>query len=558
MTTGYESPLRCARLTGRACRSLVRGMEDVRTSSTVRQHHIGAISFGLGVIGLGVGWLVLALLAGGDLAPGKPMPFRAMDWAETADNLPEVLAATLGIVLTVVAIVVQLASQRYSAHVTTLFVRDPVNISVFMFMAASCVYLVLLPGLIDGDGPPVPESLAIALALSNFGLLLPYFAYVFRSLRPEVLVNGLERSAVRAFLRGPARRDRIVAAQRQLDDTVGRLADSCIVALREADRGHALSVIDSLEHTLTTWLRNRHELDRAWLRMPPGTLPQLTREFRADIDQRGIWFETRVLGELDYIMRRAATEMPEVVSRLGTAARHSAQAALEADNDEALRINLRFINSFVRHGINARNVRVAFAILEDYRRLAEYLLEHRPSEVADIAHQLVYYGRLASDRALGFVSVTVAHDLRILCERALDVRPEAAPGIIDALVALDEEPDAHGPASAEPTLLGIRRAQAMLAASLATRGYDDLAQRIADDMAAEPPSRLKAIRDGVLAVRERTFWEVNDRGYNLDYLDPAFHEAFLHFFETLITRANRRRASLTTSTHAVVTVPGRT
>ena len=48
-------------------------------------------------------------------------------------NAAEVVAAVLAIAITVVAIVVELAANRYSHRITQLFVRNPVNLSVIAF-----------------------------------------------------------------------------------------------------------------------------------------------------------------------------------------------------------------------------------------------------------------------------------------------------------------------------------------------------------------------------------------------------------------------------------------
>ena len=40
------------------------------------------------------------------------------------------------------------------------------------------------------------------------------------------------------------------------------------------------------------------------------------------------------------------------------------------------------------------------------------------------------------------------------------------------------------------------------------------------DMEHERPERLLSIREEMLAVVDRDFWEVIDRGQNFDYLEP--------------------------------------
>ena len=54
-------------------------------------------------------------------------------------NLSQVIAAVLGIVITVVSIVVQLAATRYTSRVADLFFRDRINLGVMGFFVVACI-----------------------------------------------------------------------------------------------------------------------------------------------------------------------------------------------------------------------------------------------------------------------------------------------------------------------------------------------------------------------------------------------------------------------------------
>ncbi|MEN9252144.1 MAG: DUF2254 family protein, partial [Thermostichales cyanobacterium BF3_bins_165] len=49
-------------------------------------------------------------------------------------NLPEVLTGVLGFTVSVVAIVVQLAADRFTPKVTDLFLKEPINLAVFVYL----------------------------------------------------------------------------------------------------------------------------------------------------------------------------------------------------------------------------------------------------------------------------------------------------------------------------------------------------------------------------------------------------------------------------------------
>jgi len=63
--------------------------------------------------------------------------------AETMQNalgsLSQVIAAVLGIAITVVSIVVQLAATRYTSRVADMFFRDRINLGVMGFFVVACL-----------------------------------------------------------------------------------------------------------------------------------------------------------------------------------------------------------------------------------------------------------------------------------------------------------------------------------------------------------------------------------------------------------------------------------
>jgi len=83
----------------------------------------------------------------------------------------ETLIIELLLIVSIVAIVVQLAATRYTHRVTTLFVRDRVNqavMTLFVLTTALCIWLALvLTGEVH-DAPIVPRG-GFLLALGHGG-----------------------------------------------------------------------------------------------------------------------------------------------------------------------------------------------------------------------------------------------------------------------------------------------------------------------------------------------------------------------------------------------------
>ena len=93
----------------------------------------------------------------------------------------------------------------------------------------------------------------------------------------------------------------------------------------------------------------------------------------------------------------------------------------------------------------------------------------------------------------------------------------------------------------EQSLRGVRKAQLKLATYYLGAGAEELARQVWRDMEHERPERLLHIREEMLAVQDRDFWEVIDRGHNFDYLDPDRRRQLETFFSWFGWFAARRR-----------------
>ena len=82
---------------------------------------------------------------------------------------------------------------------------------------------------------------------------------------------------------------------------------------------------------------------------------------------------------------------------------------------------MKFFNTFLRATINARDVRTAYNVLNQYRLFGEALLDFGDgSRAVEVARYFKYYGRLSFDQKQPFVLETVAYDLCTLNEIAFD------------------------------------------------------------------------------------------------------------------------------------------
>ena len=100
-------------------------------------------------------------------------------------------------------------------------------------------------------------------------------------------------------------------------------------------------------------------------------------------------------------------------------------------------------------------------------------------------------------------------------------------GLLRTFLEVDKEAETK---AQEKTLRGVRKAQVKLATYYLAKGDLPAAREIHDDMKNERPERLASIRDEILSIDTKDFWEIIDRGANFDYLPPDQRAKMAEFF----------------------------
>jgi len=190
---------------------------------------------------------------------------------------------------------------------------------------------------------------------------------------------------------------------------------------------------------------------------------------------------------------------------------------------------IKFFNTYLRATVNASDVRTAYNVLQQYRLMAQDLLQYDGgTRGIEIATHFQYYGLISFQAKLPFILETVAYDLCELLEFAYDTKNPALNALLRIFLEVNKESEGE---IQEQSLRGVRKAQVKLATYFLVRDSEDLARKIFDDMEHERPERLASIRDELLGVRSAEFWEVSDRGMNFDYLTPERKQKLMEFFE---------------------------
>lgn len=463
----------------------------------------------------------------------NPSPEAA---ANAIDSAGEVIAAVLGIAITVVAIIVELSSNRYTPRVTELFIGEPINFAVVGFFVVSAIQAVTVGLLFDnGDGgsgfvPTFGIMLSLAMLVACLLLLLPYFAFVFDFLTPVRIVERIRQHTLKVVAN---RKLGVEPRKNEAVRGVEQLADVGMNAMEHKDKGVCMASVDSLRVMVDEYQHIRGSLDPAWFRVD-GSLANdpdfvsMSGDVLHAVSRRKIWFEMKVLRKFQTLYGEALNRMRDICYVIAIHSRSLAEAALDEDNDELFEMLLKFFNTFLRATINARDVRTAYNVLHQYRLLAEHAIETgKDARAVEVARYFKYYGLTAFGAKLAFILETVAYDLCAIGELAYEKNSPEHEALLEIFLEVDKESES---AVQEVSLRGVRKAQIKLATYYLVNGEEELARRIYVDMALEQRPRMASIRDELLNVSSDEFWEISDRGVNFDYLTPDRKAAMKAFF----------------------------
>ena len=373
--------------------------------------------------------------------------------------------------------------------------------------------------LATADEPP-------ATAPAPKALIVPHAGYIYSgacAAKAFARIAPLKGVIRRVVLMGPCHR---VAVQGLATTSASHwrspLGDVTIDREALAEVAHeAIRVKSGIpEHYFDTAPLVRHDQD--FIALHPDMVRALT--------SRKTWVEMKVLRQYQAVFGEAVNKMRDVNHLIAIHTRRIAATALRQGDRHSLRLSVRFLNTYLRATINARDVRSAYNLLNEYRVLAEEALtggEHQL--VLDLAEYIKFYGQLAFNMNLAFLLETAAYDLCTLLERASEGPAPCHDELLTVFLDVDREPEADAN-SQEASLRGVRKAQIKLATHYLATARVDEARRIFHDMQAEKPERMRSIRAELERVEEAEYWEVSDRGINFEWLAPERRAQLDTFF----------------------------
>lgn len=481
---------------------------------------------------------------GADSSAGPTSHYWAFDPASITDavsSMAGMIAAVFGIVITVVSLIVQLSADRYTG-VARLFLSDRLNLAVMGYYVIACVCGVWLSVSIHHDFVPRAALLGM-IAANTLGIVVmgPYFRYVFSFVEPMNIVAKIRSDALKSTLAAfnSSDSEKVMGGQAVTLGAMEELTDITSNSISGKDKIIASGAVDALKDFAVEYIKHKPQASAAWFGIGPSIRENpdfvaMDPESLETLERRRTWVEWKVMRQYLGIFNEALALMRDINYLVAIDTRYIGEAAGAAKDAELIQLVYRFMNSYLRSALNAKDVRTAYNILNQYRLLVEAMLKMGSGKAAvEGVRHMLYYGHTSFDMKLTFVTETAAYDVSALCQIACELGVPEEEDILRMFLDLDRPLRVS---SQETALLGVRKAQAKLAAFYISQGMEEKARLIAKDMESEPVERLLAIRRALESVTSKDFWEIIDRGGTFEFMPEKQRAKLAEFFSWMTAK----------------------
>ena len=433
----------------------------------------------------------------------------------------------IAVTFTMVAIAVPLTANMYSVKFLDIFVKDKINILVLaLIVFANLNNTWVAFALKDQKMPLVQLQISFWLVLICFSILLPYLHYVFRFLHPDTLLRRLE-SEVRQSLAVAARKPARSASQRKVvAEAIEHISNIAIRSVERSDRATAVACILSLEDLARDYWMTGGELFDDWYQADQNLFSGFSSAALDELSTSKTWLEMKLFLQLRQIASAAVPKTHDVASAIARALRRLGAEKYVLAHPEIQELIMEYFNTIIRLAIVRKDARSCFTFFDHYRQFAESLNQHSPELALEIAYYFQYYGQVARDNSMPFISESVAHDLGLLVRHAW----ESGASNREKLLRRFAKYDAQAP------LVGVKKAQALLASYFLLRGLLPQVELIRENFVGLNPEILRTISDDLMHVKRKKYWEVNERRFNFDYVPDDQREKLREFFQGLASQ----------------------
>lgn len=436
--------------------------------------------------------------------------------ARAYNNILAMLIATIGLAI-------PLTANMHTPKLIDMFLRDRVNQIVLVggaFGAANVLFVAYLVG--PAFAPVWAYRFAVYGALAGWAVLIPYFFYVVRFLDPSNILARLKVEVIREIDRAGRAGVDLEGSQDVVHERLNQIGTLILKSIDRGDRGVAREGLWSLKQILDHYYTRKKALPDRWYAVDRKDFVGFAAEAIDLINEERIWFEHKVVKQMYVAYQAALAKSPDAVSSISDATRVVAREAAELGDERAVRLMVRFFNTYLREALKRKETYALYDVFYQYRLLAREAARGWPALLREIGRHFRHYATMAVDSGMPFVFHLAGFDLGWLVRRAYEDGNAAAGDLLDEVLAFDH----HAGGRVQELLV---KAKIALGGFFVETGRPAEAARVRENLAALPRPALTKLGQELLAVTDRCFWEVTARQINFEWMAPERREKIRAF-----------------------------
>lgn len=430
----------------------------------------------------------------------------------------------IALLLTFIALAIPLTANLYTPKLVEIFIRDRINLVMLCGMSlltAHSLFAITLS--FDNWTPQLPFWVDGIGALIGWLVLMPYYFYVLSFIDPLTIIKRVHLSLMHELDDVVAGKYPVHQAQQRANQRIINLGSMLQRSVDRADRDVAFDAIKAHTLDLARVRAFKDKLPKAFFVVDNSLMVGMARPACEMLSREHIWMEHRIASQLVLAFKTALSKMPEGVSALARAVKNAAHEEANHRNQAVFQLLVRTMNSFLREAIKKKENSQVYAVIYNYKSLIRRMMRDNLSDVMELVQHQHYYAEFAHSHGLPFVYELMSYQLAELTEFAYGQNLPYADDMLQAVLDFQDI----------DKLVGLVKSRMILAAYLMEKGFTDQVALIKASLQTAPESLQQRAHDDLMATTNPVFWEVTERGNNIDYIEPARREKVHQFFLSL-------------------------
>ncbi len=447
------------------------------------------------------------------------------------------IVGILGIALISSVIIIEFAEGRYTSHLAEQFLASKKSLAMLIYFISSALVSLWISFIFTTSffNPIIGHTVLLLTVSTSLFMLFPYISHIFTFVSPVSAINRMSSSIFNSVHRSRNETLKKVEQEKALSiSQIEQLADIALNAALIKDNSIGIQVIDELGNSLRDYLSNKEYLPQQWFEISDAITENsdflsMSESSLIQIAKRRYWFEMKVLRQYQRIYSETLNSMRDINYQIAINTRKIAERAIIQGEPNVAPLVVKFFNTFLRAAINGKDVRTAYNVMSQYRKLAEFaLFNGQPALAENIAQRIGSYGLLAHMEKTPFILETAAHDLSRLNEIAHGVHFPQKTAFLNILLNLNE-----GITKSSRDHHGVIKAKLKLGSYYMVKNNVYAAKAVFGVLYHEDHRLLLKIMDELRDITDKEFWEIVDRGENFDYISEERQNSLERFYENV-------------------------